>query len=83
MYIFYKSNNILNMSEYTCIYIYMYECVYVYVYVYIYIYIYIIIYTHLSTEIMRNNICGYLLKTWGSNLDTFRRQPAYFFRLRP
>ena len=42
---------------------------------YIYIYIYIHVYTHLSTEIMRNNNC-FLLKTWGSNLDIFRRQPA-------
>ena len=41
-----------------------------------YVCIYIYIYTHLSTEIMRNNMCDYLLKTWGSNLDTFRRQPA-------
>ena len=41
-----------------------------------YMYIYIYIYTHLSAEIMRNSICDYLLKIWGSNLDTFRRQPA-------
>ena len=41
------------------------------IYIYMYTYVHICIYTHLSTEIMSNNMCDYLLKNMGFKLGHF------------